>query len=129
MSKENLISDTALNDPATIEGLKNLIDKTAPLIQAGRFDNIVDLLSLVSDNISFIDEAALQKTTKVAEEIMALGWTGGNAVRMANAQTEALEKPPGLFSLISSLNDPDVRRSLHFFIGAMRIIGRQMKND
>ena len=53
--------------------LKNLIDKTAPLIQAGRFDNIVDLLSLVSDNISFIDEAALQKTTKVAEEIMALG--------------------------------------------------------
>jgi len=34
MSKENLISDTALNDPATIEGLKNLIDKTAPLIQA-----------------------------------------------------------------------------------------------
>jgi len=129
MSKENLISDTALNEPATIEGFKNLIDKTAPLIQAGRFDNIVDLLSLLSDNIAFLDEAALQKTTKVAEEVMALGWTGGNAVRMANAQTEALEKTPGLFSLISSLNDPDVRRSLHFFIGTMRIIGQQMKND
>jgi sulfide:quinone oxidoreductase len=28
MSKENLISDTALNDPATIEGLKNLIAKS-----------------------------------------------------------------------------------------------------
>jgi uncharacterized protein YjgD (DUF1641 family) len=129
MSKENFISDTALNDPAAIDGLKSLIDKTAPLIQAGRFDNIVDLLSLVSDNIAFLDEAALQKTTKVAEEIMALGWTGGNAVRMANEQTEALEKPPGLLRLICSLNDPDVRRALHFFIGTMRIIGRQMKND
>lgn len=129
MSKENFISDTVLNDPAIVDGLKKLVDKTSPLIQAGRFDNIVDLLSLVSDNISFLDEAALQKTTKIAEEIMALGWAGGNAVRMANAQTEALENPPGLLKLMSSLNDPDVRRALHFFIGTMRIIGRQMKND
>jgi hypothetical protein len=80
--------------------LKNLIDKTAPLIQAGRFDNIVDLLSLVSDNISFIDKAALQKTTKVAKEIMALGWTGGNVVRMANAQTE---ESPSHFPIYQSL--------------------------
>jgi len=129
MSKEALISDTALNDPVTIEGLKNLIDKTAPLVQGGRFDNIIDLLSLISDNIQFLDEASLEKTTKVGEEILALGWTAGNAVRMANAQTEALEKPPGLFQLISSLNDPDVRRSLHFFIGTMRIIGQQMRTD
>ena len=127
--EEKLMSDTALYDPATIEGIKNLIEKTAPLVQAGRFNNIIDLLSIISDNIQFLDEAALEKTTKVGEEVLALGWTVGNAVRMANAQTEALEKPPGLFQLISSLNDPDVRRSLHFFIGTMRIIGRQMKND
>ncbi|RFC34503.1 MAG: Protein of unknown function (DUF1641) [Candidatus Nitrotoga sp. MKT] len=127
--EEKFMSDTALNNPATIEGIKNLIEKTAPLVQAGRFNNIIDLLSIISDNIQFLDEAALEKTTKVGEEILALGWTAGNAVRMANAQTEALEKPPSLFQLISSLNDPDVRRSLHFFIGTMRIIGRQMKNN
>jgi len=127
--EEKLMSDTALNNPATIEGIKNLIEKTAPLVQACRFNHIIDLLSIISDNIEFLDEASLEKTTKVGEEILALGWTAGNAVRMANAQTEALEKPPGLFQLMSSLNDPDVRRSLHFFIGTMRIIGRQMKND
>ena len=127
--EEKLTSHTILDDPATIEGIKNLIEKTAPLVQAGRFNNIIDLLSIISDNIQFLDEAALEKTTKVGEEVLALGWTVGNAVRMANAQTEALEKPPGLFQLISSLNDPDVRRSLHFFIGTMRIIGRQMKNN
>lgn len=127
--EEKLMTDTALNDPATIEGVRHLIEKLSPLIQAGRFDNIVDLLSLISDNIEFIDEATLEKTTKVGEEILALGWTAGNSVRMANAQTEALEKPPSLFKLLSSLNDPDVRRSLHFFIGTMRIIGRQMKSE
>lgn len=127
--EEKLMSDTALNNAATIEGIKNLIDKTTPLVQAGRFNNIIDLLSIISDNIQFLDEAALEKTTKVGEEILALSWTAGNAIRMANAQTEALEKPPGLLQLISSLNDPDVRRSLHFFIGTLRIIGQQMKND
>jgi len=129
MLEESLMTDTALNDPATIEGIRHLVEKVSPLIQAGRFDNIVDLLSLISDNIEFLDEAALEKTTKVGEEILALGWTAGNSMRMANAQTEALEKPPGLFQLLGSLNDPDVRRSLHFFIGTMRIIGRQMKSD
>ncbi|MEO6421534.1 MAG: DUF1641 domain-containing protein [Candidatus Nitrotoga sp.] len=126
---DKLVLDTAHNDQATIDGIKNLIDKATPLVQAGRFNNIIDLLSIISDNIEFLDEAALEKTTKVGEEILALGWTAGNAVRMAHAQTEALEKPPGLFQLISSLNEPDVRRSLHFFISTMRIIGRQMKND
>ncbi len=129
MSNETLISNTILNDPATLEGINHLISKTAPLLQGGRFDNIIDLLSVISDNIEFLDEAALEKTTKVGEEVLALGWTTGNAVRMANAQTEALEKPPGLFQLLSSLNNPDVRRSLHFFIETMRIIGRQMRND
>ncbi|MGY6276761.1 DUF1641 domain-containing protein [Methylomonas sp. MgM2] len=126
---KKLVADTALSDPATIDGIKNIIDKTAPLVQAGRLNNIIDLLSLISDNIEFLDEAALEKTTKVGEEILVLGWTVGNAVRMANARTAALEKPPGLFQLLSSLNDPDVRRSLHFLIGTLRIIGRQMKND
>ncbi|MDT8878763.1 DUF1641 domain-containing protein [Halomonas saccharevitans] len=129
MGLEKLASETALNDDATIDGLKALIDKAAPLVQAGRLNNIIDLLSVISDNIEFLDEAALEKTTKVGEEVLALGWTTGNAMRMANAQTQALDKPPGLFQLMSSLKDPDVRRSLHFLIGTMRIIGRQMKQD
>ncbi|WP_108444851.1 DUF1641 domain-containing protein [Halomonas denitrificans] len=129
MSLEKLASETALNDHATIDGLRALIDKAAPLVQAGRLNNIIDLLSVISDNIEFLDEAALEKTTKVGEEVLALGWTTGNAMRMANAQTQALDKPPGLFQLMSSLKDPDVRRSLHFLIGTMRIIGRQMKPD
>ncbi|MEQ6887784.1 DUF1641 domain-containing protein [Halomonas sp. CS7] len=129
MGLEKLTSETALNDDATIDGLKALIDKAAPLVQAGRLNNIIDLLSVISDNIEFLDEAALEKTTKVGEEVLALGWTTGNAMRMANAQTQALDKPPGLFQLMSSLKDPDVRRSLHFLIGTMRIIGRQMKHD
>ena len=129
LSMEEMLKESALSDPATVEGIKNIIDKAAPLVQGGRFDNIIDLLSVLSDNVEFLDEAALEKTTKVGEEVMAFGWTAGNAIRMAHAQTEALDKPPSLFQLMSTLNDSDVRRSLHFFMGTMRIIGKQMRRD
>lgn len=123
------ITQSVINDPATQEGINHLIGKVAPLIQAGRLDNIVDLLSLISDNIEFLDEAMLEKTTKAGEEVLALGWTLGNSIRMANAQTEALAEPPSMFQLMKSFNDPDVRRSLHFFSLTLKIIGQQMKCD
>lgn len=126
---EEVAVDTALADPSTVEGLKALADKVSPLVQAGRFNNVIDLLSLISDNIEFLDEAMLEKTTKAGEELLALGWTTGNAIRLASAQTEQLENPPGLVQLLRSINNPDVRRTLHFFIGFMRIIGCQMKAD
>jgi|GEM_PF-324490 len=129
-------SDTALErdtappiDPLNIDGLSELITKITPLIQAGRLDNIVDLLSLISDNIEFLDEAMLEKLSKTGEEVMALGWTTGNALRMANAKTQAQVQPPTLFQLIRMLNNPDLRRSLYFVIETMTIIGQQMRND
>ncbi len=126
---EQLATETALTDPATIEGLKELTDKLTPLIQAGRLNNIVDLLSLVSDNIEFLDETMVEKASKSGEEILALGWTAGNAIRMANAQTEQLENPPSVFQIMRAMNDPDVRRAMHFYIGFMRIIGKQMRPE
>lgn len=109
------------------EGLDKIIEKISPLAEMGRFDNIVDLLSLISDNIEFLDEAMLEKLSKTGEDLLALSWTTGNAIRMANANTEKLQKPPSLFQLIRAINDPEVRRALHFIIEFMRIIGRQMK--
>ncbi|MBU2704770.1 DUF1641 domain-containing protein [Zooshikella marina] len=108
-------------------GLDKIIEKISPLAEMGRFDNIVDLLSLISDNIEFLDEAMLEKLSKTGEDLLALSWTTGNAIRMANANTEKLQEPPSLFQLIRAINDPEVRRALHFIIEFMRIIGRQMK--
>lgn len=127
--QEKLLSNTALSDPSTLEGIENLLNKTLPLVQAGRFDHIIDLLSLISDNIEFLDEAALEKTTKAGEEILGMSWTLGNSIRMASAQTQALETPPSIYQVMKSFNDPDVRRSLHFMLGTLRILGQQMKSD
>ncbi|MFK0571777.1 DUF1641 domain-containing protein [Endozoicomonas sp.] len=126
---EQPAADPALFDPAAFSGLKALADKVTPLVQGGRFDNIVDLLAVISDNIEFLDEAMLEKLAGAGEDLLSMGWTTGNAMRMASAQTEKLEKLPGLFQLLRSMNDPDVRRSLHFFIGFMRTIGGQLKPD
>jgi uncharacterized protein YjgD (DUF1641 family) len=125
----HLLNDIGLNDPATRQGLTKLVDKLTPLIQTGNLENLIDLMSVVSDNITFLDEAMLANSTRAFEDILALGWTTGNAIRMANVQTEQTEQTPGLLQLMKSMNDPDVRRALHFVIFFLRIIGRQMKHD
>ena len=127
-TKSQLINNPALTDPAMLQGLNDLVNKVSPLIQAGRLNNIVDLLSLVSDNIEFLDDSMLEKLATAGEELLGAGWTAGNAIRMANAKTQRLEEAPTLFQLMRTLNDHDVRRSLYFILEFMRIIGKQTRS-
>lgn len=127
--KSQIVDNPLLADPALLQGLNDLVTKISPLIQTGRLNNIVDLLSLVSDNIEFLDEAMLEKLTKAGEDLLAVGWTAGNAIRMANARTQRLEGTPTLIQLMRLLNNNDVRRSLYFILEFMQVIGKQMKSD
>ncbi len=56
-------------------------------------------MSVVSDNITFLDEAMLANSTRAFEDILALGWTTGNAIPMVNVQTEQTEQTPRLLQL------------------------------
>jgi uncharacterized protein YjgD (DUF1641 family) len=114
-------------DPMTAEGLSHLIDKIAPLIQAKRLDNIVDLLSMISDNIDFVDETTAEKLSKTIEEVMGSAWMTANALRMAKATVEKKETPATMFQLLKQLNDKDVRRGIDFFLSAMKVFGKQLK--
>lgn len=111
----------------TDEGLAALSEKLAPLIQAGRLHNIVDLLSLVSDQIEFIDSEAAEKLSNSFEQSVSAFWLAKNSLRMAAAQVEQKDKPPGMLQLLKSFNDEDVRRSMDFVLTALKVMGQQLK--
>ncbi len=50
-------ADIPLFPQQTREGLQALLDKLQPLIEGHRLDNLVDLLSLLSDLIDLLDPA------------------------------------------------------------------------
>lgn len=114
-----------LAEPDTAEGLSDLAEKLAPLLQGRRLHNVVDMLSAASDFVDMADDQLTQKMAKAFEEAVWAGWSAGNALRVASA-TAADAEPPSLLKLSRQLNDPAVRRGLFFMIQLLGSVGRQV---
>lgn len=117
----------AIMDEATERGVMELLEKAAPLLQGRRFNNIVDLASLVSDGVDMFDDAMVQKLMKAYEETVGAAWSLGNAARFAAAKTSDAQ-PPSLFGLLRMAGNEDVRRGLYFALTLLSVLGGQMKN-
>lgn len=127
-SAPNVASLSPFLDEATEKGLTELLAKVTPLIQGKRFDNVIDLLSLVSDGVDLVDDAMVQKLMKGYEELIGAAWGLGNAARFAAAQTSA-GTPPSPFGLLRMAGQEDVRRGLFFVLTLLAILGRQMRKE
>lgn len=128
MSTAKTTAPAIIIDEATERGVQHLIDKAAPLLQGQRFDNVIDLLSLLSDAVDMSDDAMIQKLMKAYEEGVGAAWSLGNAARYAQNQASNTP-PPSLLGLVRAAGDEDVRRGLHFAIRFLGVLGRQMKDD
>lgn len=121
---ERLNQESAFADAATEEGLIDLANKLAPLIQGKRFHNVVDLLSFASDTIDMADDAMIQKLMAGYEDLVSNVWMLSNAARYA--QNKAAREPvPSLIGLIRASRDEEVRRGLHFGLQFLAVLGRQ----
>ena len=118
----------SLSDEATKRAVAELMEKVAPLLQGGRFNNIVDLASLVSDGVDMFDDAMVQKLMKAYDESVGAAWTIGNAARFSAAKASTAQVP-SLFGLLRMARDEDVRRGLLFALSFLSVLGQQMKDD
>ena len=123
----NLTDETlAIGTADRSEGLDALMAKLKPLIDGGRLDNLVDLLSLTSDMVDLLDAAMVEKLARLFENATAATWTLSNAVRMARAEVAAAPEPPGVYALIKLLNEPDTRKGVAVVLKTLNVIGRQL---
>lgn len=118
-------ADTSLFPEQTRESLQALAVKLQPLTEGHRLDNLVDLLSLLSDIIDLLDPAMVDKLALLFEQVTSVGWSVGNAVRVARAEL-LLEQSPSLKDLLRLLRDADTRRGLVLVLGSLRSLGRQL---
>lgn len=118
-------ADTTLFPEQTRESLQALAVKLQPLIEGHRLDNLVDLLSLLSDIVDLLDPAMVDKLALLFEQVTSVGWSVGNAVRVARAEL-LREQSPSLKDLLRLLRDADTRRGLVLVLGSLRSLGRQL---
>lgn len=116
-------------NPESLEhnpGLEALQGKLQPLLDGGRLDNLVDLMSLLSDTVDLFDLATVEKLARLFEDTTAFTWSLGNALRMATAKTAAEAEPPNLYGLLSLLREKDTRRGVALVLRTLNVIGRQL---
>ncbi|WP_143492418.1 MULTISPECIES: DUF1641 domain-containing protein [unclassified Pseudomonas] len=103
-----------------------LMARLQPLIDGGRLDNIVDLLSLLSDLVDLLDEAMVEKLALLFEQAAASSWAATNTLRLARAETVMQAKSPSLYTLLKLLNDRDTRKGVAIVLKTLNVIGRQL---
>ncbi len=125
-----LRTNPQLNDPATLQGVADLIGKLAPLLQGRRLHNLIDLLSAVSDVVDMADDAMIQKLMKGYENVVAGAFNISNAMNYASAQAGSEQEPPSLWQSLRRLNgDTDARRGLAIGLAMLSLLGRQARQE
>ncbi|AJX32940.1 DUF1641 domain-containing protein [Burkholderia oklahomensis] len=116
---------TALDAPAAPDPTWAAIaPELRPLLVGDRLGNLVDLFALVADLVDFADQAAVEKLSKLFEDVVAAGATAGGALRVASAEARRQREAPPLRALWSLLRDPDTRRGVGMLLRALQIAGR-----
>lgn len=118
----NLVESQLFTDEDKIH-LQHLLEKARPLLALKRFDNIVDLLSLISDSIDIIDNATVEKLSVAFEETMIPVWELSTAFNMAKKESIYQDKKCTLGSTFSLLKNPDTLKGLTIVLRTLQIIG------
>lgn len=103
-------------------------DKLAPLLQLNRLDNIVDLLSLISDLIDITDNSTVEKLANSFEDILAPVWEFGTAYNMAKMEEIYNSKNPNFRSVYALLKDPNTLRGISTVLRTLQIMGSRLSS-
>lgn len=124
MSNEN--TQAKLIELLNSESASHLADKIAPLLQLNRFDNIVDLLSLVSDLIDIIDSGTVGKVSNLFEDILTPVWELETAYNMARMEAIYEDKVDNFRSIFSLFKDPNTLRGIRLLLRTLQVVGSRL---
>jgi uncharacterized protein YjgD (DUF1641 family) len=109
--------------------LDALLAKLDPLLATGRLDNVVDLLSLLSDITDIADNALVEKLAGVFEGVVAAGWEGSMALKMAHSELQLNTSPANYRSVYALLRQPDTLLGLMLVLRTLQIIGQRLRTS
>lgn len=116
-------------DSSQAQPLDALLAKLDPLLATGRLDNVVDLLSLLSDITDIADNALVEKLAGVFEGVVAAGWEGGMALKMAHSELQLNSSPANYRSVFALLRQPDTLLGLMLVLRTLQIIGQRLRTS
>ncbi|EDU60576.1 hypothetical protein GKR72_00620 [Providencia stuartii] len=124
MSNEN--THSKLIELLNSESVDHFAEKISPLLHLKRLDNIVDLLSLVSDLVDILDLGTVEKLSNSFEDTLTPVWELGTAYNMAKMEAIYDDKTHNFRSVYSLLKDPNTLRGISILLRTLQIMGSRM---
>lgn len=108
------------------ESVDHFAEKISPLLHLKRLDNIVDLLSLVSDLVDILDLGTVEKLSNSFEDTLTPVWELGTAYNMAKMEAIYDDKTHNFRSVYSLLKDPNTLRGISILLRTLQIMGSRI---
>ncbi|AFH93020.1 TPA: hypothetical protein ACHWKL_004089 [Providencia stuartii] len=124
MSNEN--THSKLIELLNSESVDHFAEKISPLLHLKRLDNIVDLLSLVSDLVDILDLGTVEKLSNSFEDTLTPVWELGTAYNMAKMEAIYDDKTHNFRSVYSLLKDPNTLRGISILLRTLQIMGSRI---
>lgn len=125
----NIETQSKLLELLSSESGNHLAEKLAPLLQLNRLDNIVDLMSLVSDLIDILDNSTVERLSNSFEDTLVPVWELGTAYNMAKMEGINDSKKPNLRSVYTLLKDPNTLRGISTVLRTLQIVGSRLSQS
>lgn len=122
-------SQSKLVELLSSESGNHLAEKLAPLLHLNRLDNIVDLLSLVSDLVDILDNSTVERLSNSFEDTLLPVWELGTAYNMAKMEGIHDSKNPNFRSVYGLLKDPNTLRGITTLLRTMQIVGSRLSQS
>ena len=105
--------------------MQKIEDQMTMLVQTGRFENLIDLMAVVSDQIEMTTTPMVDKMVSSIDKMASASFITENAVRFAKRENEKNEVP-SLFGLLKLMKDEETRKGLAFMLNLTKGIGKQI---
>ena len=102
-------------------------EKLAVLMQLNRFDNVIDLLSLVSDLVDIIGKNEVNKLADNAESGIALLWESGLALNKAKIEMMYSDEKYNFRNTYKLLKDQDTLKGINMVLRTLQIMGSRIQ--
>lgn len=101
-------------------------EKFSMLVKTGRLDNLIDLLSALSDNIEMVNDDMVEKAIKKVDGMTTAAFIGENSIKYAKKELDKGNEFKGIFAIMKAMKDPDVVRGVSFTLHALKGLGKQL---
>nr|WP_314267361.1 hypothetical protein [uncultured Moellerella sp.] len=121
----SIVDKNELKNIKLPEGTEHLIEKLSPLLALKRLDNIVDLISLISDLIDITDNSTIEKLSNSFEDALVPIWEISTAYNMSKMEILHEERKYNFRTVYSLIKDPDTLKGVFLILRTLQIIGNK----